>query len=417
MRSSLQARLALLAGVLWLSYTLHGFRPPWQPLVESDGDVGSSIRQIYFLGTSAFIGYVLLVTNTLPRVLRERFGWVSLVLMLLATAAYSQIPVLTCKRTVVFACGFVTICGLVHLSTQPMRLLLWGTVVTTGVLAWVSLAMTVALPSECWQLATRPGLAGVAGHPNTLGPALAIAWILSLGMQRPSAVGLRSVLRLLQLGLAIALLLTDSIGSFGVAFAGSVVFVMIESSSYRRGGLLIAFLFCLPVLGLEGASLAESALGAVGRDTSMSGRDVLWAEIGREFDKQPLLGAGFGAFWYEGRGREIVGTWNPRQSHNAYLDLSLDLGLFGALAVLALLLVVTWRGWHRCTRQSDPALRRAAASVVAMVLALVLVGAFSESYLLKLDKFQFFVMTWGLLAMDSTHAVRTHRYASQNARA
>jgi exopolysaccharide production protein ExoQ len=408
--------LVLAAGLLWLSYTLHGFRPVWQPLVESDEDSGGAVRQVLFLGCAGIAWYQLLLQGKWRLVLSNRFAWVCLALLLGATAIYAERPLLTVKRSVVFACGLVLIFGVVYLPRDPIRFLLWGSVATVGILAWVSLLKWAALPALCWQIPSRPGLAGVAGHPNILGPALAIGWLLSLGIAPPAHFGQRVFLRWLQLGTVIALLLTDSIGSYGTAFVGSAVFVLMTAVSYWRAAMVLLLLFLLPFLAAEAGAISEALLNSMGRDTSLSGRDVLWAEIGREFFFRPWLGSGYGSFWYEGRGREIVGTWNPRQSHNAYLDLSLDLGLVGGLLVLGVVCAAMQRGrrMHRSLRCVGQ--HRVTASLLAVPLALLLVGAFSESYFLKMDKFQFFVLAWILLVLDERHIASVLRSALHFAR-
>lgn len=406
----------LAAGLLWLSYTLHGFRPPWQPLVESDADSGGAIRQVLFLGCGALAWYHLLLQGKWSQLLRTRTAWIVLAIMLAATMIYAERPVLTCKRAILFACGLVVLLALVQLPRDPVRFLLWGCVTTVGLLAWASLAMWAVLPAEHWQTTSRPGLAGVAGHPNTLGPALAVTWVLSLGLCERPMTRLWAAQRLMQAGVLVALFLTDSIGSYGVAIAGTAFFAFMNATSYLRAVIGLGATCCLPVIALEGAAISEGLLHSMGRDTSLSGRDVLWTEIGREFFERPILGSGFGSFWYEGRGREIVGTWNPRQSHNAYLDLSLDLGLLGAVLVCGLIAVAVLRGWKRYVALRLVGMQGAHASLLAAVLSLLLIGAFSESYLLKMDKFQFFVMAWAVLTLDVTHVVRVPRNALQFAR-
>jgi len=79
----------------------------------------------------------------------------------------------------------------------------------------------------------------------------------------------------------------------------------------------------------------------LGRDVTLTGRTMLWsAVLGRMFER-PLLGYGYGASWVfvPGPGetvRAIVG-WETPHSHNAFLDYSLDMGLFGLLVFLAAL--------------------------------------------------------------------------------
>lgn len=71
----------------------------------------------------------------------------------------------------------------------------------------------------------------------------------------------------------------------------------------------------------------------LGRDSSLTGRLPLWQAVFTSISKQPFLGYGFNAFWrgMQGESASILTAvqWMPLHSHNAFLDLWLDLGLLG----------------------------------------------------------------------------------------
>lgn len=96
---------------------------------------------------------------------------------------------------------------------------------------------------------------------------------------------------------------------------------------------------------------ADLATGVLGRDTSLSGRTVVWAAIAGRILARPFVGYGFGSFWSVPNAglREIwkaTGGWQAAQSHNGYLDIALDLG-FGGMALVAFCLgqavIRSWR--------------------------------------------------------------------------
>ena len=170
----------------------------------------------------------------------------------------------------------------------------------------------------------------------------------------------------------------------------------------RQIALQIAGVIGASMIAIIGVKTIKSALfEAAGRDESMSGRDTLWADVFNEGLKSPIFGAGYGAFWYEGRGREITGTWNPRQSHNAYIDVFVDIGVMGVSYVILAVHSKMLLCWPRAAGKRGSAQRRAVAALVAMGVSLCFVGAFGESFLLKMEKFQFFIFAWGIMVLEN----------------
>ncbi|MCR9247375.1 MAG: O-antigen ligase family protein [bacterium] len=389
-----------MAGLLWLSYTLHGMRSPFEPLLESDSNSGGRVRQVLFTVCGLAAWYALLTGGHWRKILQCRMAWLGFGLLLAMSAAYSDEPVLTGKRSAVFAMGSVAVLGLTYLARAPHRLLNWGLAGSMGLMAWVSLAMWIALPENCWQTTSRAGLAGVSGHPNTLGPGLAIGWIASLGLAG-SGRAVRCGVRALQAGMLSALVLTDSAGSILMAAGGTVGFFWLVTTPMWRVLVAIVVMLFVPLVLFDWGPIVDGSLGMLGRDATLSGRGDLWSVSWREVQEQPWLGSGYGAFWYEGRGRDMVGTWNPRQSHHAYIDLALDVGLIGAFLFAAVVGRALARGWRSFRTARGREARAMRAAPLAVVGALLGIGAFSESFLLKMDKLQFFVFAWCVLVMAS----------------
>jgi O-antigen ligase len=71
----------------------------------------------------------------------------------------------------------------------------------------------------------------------------------------------------------------------------------------------------------------------VARDPTFTGRTQLWSFTLPAIAKRPLLGYGYGAFWWTGLSGEalniwIRSRWIPTAADNGYLDLVLDAGVF-----------------------------------------------------------------------------------------
>jgi O-antigen ligase len=377
-----------------LIYDVNGFRPPWAPIVVSDQDSGAALRQLLFTAAAMLSLWSLFSRKITGRELTRQLPVAALGMGLVLSVLYSSQAILTVKRAVIFNMGILLLVGLLASSRRPVRQMQLIVVSLTAVAAWVSILGFVAFPAAAVSLAERPGLAGVSGHPNTLAPCMVIGWIVSLGLATQGSRQ-KAWLRLAQAGQLLALWLSNSITSIVLLLVSLLFYKLLTLQAYRRGIVQLALVSAIVLIVLVGPQNAKSgAFAAAGRDESLSGRDTLWREVWQEGMKSPVLGAGYGAFWYEGRGREIVGTWNPRQSHNAYVDVFVDLGALGLFAVLLVFAGGMWVGWARVSGGNQAGARRAAASMLAIAAAMMLVYAFGESFFFKLDKMLMFCLLW-----------------------
>lgn len=101
---------------------------------------------------------------------------------------------------------------------------------------------------------------------------------------------------------------------------------------------------------------ANSILGTIGKDATLTGRTNMWPYIIDMIAKEPWLGYGYSAFWHDwnspGATVWYAANWTPPNAHNGLLDLWLDLGLVGVVAFAIGLGVVIVRGliWFRVDR-------------------------------------------------------------------
>jgi exopolysaccharide production protein ExoQ len=123
--------------------------------------------------------------------------------------------------------------------------------------------------------------------------------------------------------------------------------------AFRRNNAIAALVLCI-LLGVSAAAsvtIAEqdTVLRVLGKDATLTGRTVLWAEVVKHIEERPVLGYGYGAFWEPSaraseRVRAAVG-WDAPHSHNGLLDIWLDLGLPGVLSLLAAYILALRRAW------------------------------------------------------------------------
>ena len=84
-------------------------------------------------------------------------------------------------------------------------------------------------------------------------------------------------------------------------------------------------------------------LKALGKDPSLTGRTDIWTALMREVAERPWTGFGYQAFW----GRDSIPAewiraetqWPVPSAHNGWIDLLIQLGWPGAIAVEATVLV------------------------------------------------------------------------------
>ncbi len=189
-----------------------------------------------------------------------------------------------------------------------------------------------------------PGWTGIFPSKNYLGNVMAIG-LVALLLKR----GNWSLTRYAQCVLCcVLLLLSQSFTSILCVLAASLVILYLTLRRSARVLLLVsgsAFL-------LLGTLLMPNFLGAVlgmsGKDTTLTGRDVIWAFAFKHIAIHPLLGYGYYAFWIseESSALQYLG-WNPGQAHNGFINLALDEGVLGVALLLATLLF----GMRRSIRQ------------------------------------------------------------------
>jgi len=117
----------------------------------------------------------------------------------------------------------------------------------------------------------------------------------------------------------------------GIALVGGLVFVFFVTTGK------------LPTMQTVVGPIAQ----AFGKDPSLTGRDVIWADIWSYYIQNPWLGRGFESFWLGATGPSgELGEayyWRPNQSHNGYLDILNETGAVGLTLLVLFLLVYLWR--------------------------------------------------------------------------
>lgn len=394
--------ILMLIIVVWIVYMASNFRSPLSPILLSDSNSGSAFRQLIFGSAGLCAGALLFFTSNIGAVFAHNFRLFVFAGFIGASVLWSGEPSISAKRIILFFLCLTAIVCVVHSSRRPVSLMLHLIVGSTAAIALISLALYFVFPKEFSVNPARPGLAGISIHPNTLAPFLSIGFLLSLGLS-PEHPYARLARRIAQGILLFALILTVSMTTLLTTAVGFGLYTFFSASNYRRGLIQLSIIASLILGSLIGwSNLRNAAFDTTGRDASLSGRDELWAIVWNEGQKNPVFGQGFGAFWTEGKGRELVQTWNPRQSHNAYLDLWLDLGLIGLVGMIFCFHLQFILRWPSLKSDSGTAQRRAISALCATALSYCTIYALAQSFFLRFDSFHFLVFIWSLLLITNS---------------
>jgi exopolysaccharide production protein ExoQ len=229
-----------------------------------------------------------------------------------------------------------------------------------------------------------PFYGGVAIGKNGLGYVCLVFGLASLwrffGTFRPAPEGLSGSRIAHGAVVAMALWLfwiADSATSFACFLIGGTLLAMTTLPALARvpstphlvtGGIAVSA-FTLVLL-----NAGTGLVAAMGRDSTLTGRTELWQTV-LKMTVDPFLGAGFESFWLGTRVENLwaIYWWRPRQAHNGYLEVFLNLGWAGVLAI-AVVIACGYRNVAAMFRK-DPA----AGSLALALLVVALVYNLTEA--------------------------------------
>ena len=164
----------------------------------------------------------------------------------------------------------------------------------------------------------------------------------------------------------------------------------------------IALSAALPLIGTP---LEDFILGLVGKDSTLTGRTDIWSYIIDKIAERPWLGYGFVGFWNGLNGESAVIwrtlKWTVPSSHNGFLDMCLETGLFGISIFILTYIQTLIRGMKLIYLNSS----WANLWFVGLPIYLVLVNL-SESALFNRNS-----LTWVLyIALIFTASIETKNY-------
>jgi exopolysaccharide production protein ExoQ len=153
---------------------------------------------------------------------------------------------------------------------------------------------------------------------------------------------------------------TSSVSLMAMLAASFGMFLIGTLPLRARAPLLFFAVFLIGVAAAAAMTmdLQSAGLGAAGKDSTLTGRTVLWSEGLKTAMDNPVLGVGYGAFWVQGsHGAEVL--WEKFgvtqrtgfHFHNLAVNEFVDLGVVG-LILWVLAYAVTWGRAMRYVRKN-----------------------------------------------------------------
>jgi len=331
--------------------SIPGIAPP--AALEITGSAPSGWTTVGGIASQAAADTViLLLLLRHPRLVLRRMMWVTwagaLAALTLASTLWSLEPALTVRRALPFAAAglFGVWFGSRFSLQRQLAILRWALLATAlGTIVMVAVAPSIALdhtPGHAadWQ--------GVFTQKNACGRIMVLASAAVLFGEKLS----RGRLLLLVLFLFV-LAMSGSRGAWMVEAPVLVLWValVLARSIGSRGRVVLAV--AAPVVLAAAACAAlmifSPMMHVLGRDTTLSGRTAIWAQVVYAIGLQPWFGYGYDAFWRGMTGPSLKINSSVHfvvlHAHNGFLEICLELGLVGLVLFLLSWIGAWWKLW------------------------------------------------------------------------
>jgi len=314
------------------------------PIIAPDQGETPILRLIWLPVYAVTAG---LLVFRFDKVIRAWPAWLmvgALVILAYVSQYWSIDPGVTDRRVIAMAINsaFALYLGAVFRGAALPRVLMH----TCLVMAVGSLIMVFAYPKVGVHQYDNAGLwRGLWYEKNQMGLVMvvgAVAAAASLASDHLARNGRKPWVGLAALGLTTLLVVaTQSKTSLlcwmlGVGMVGGWW-------TLRQGGAAITVAAVwLGVVGSAGAAWlwntdSAAILEALGKDPSLTGRTLIWEALMRKVAERPWTGYGFSAFWgvdsIPAREIRLETQWPVPSAHNGWIDLLVQLGWPGAVAV------------------------------------------------------------------------------------
>jgi O-antigen ligase len=185
----------------------------------------------------------------------------------------------------------------------------------------------------------------------------------------------RKIILLMSISFTIyCLMYSFSRGAY-IAFIAGILFIGFVKE--RRILLLLFFFFLfwrslVPISVYERVKMTKNNEGEL--EESAAIRIVLWNEAMNMFRESPIIGKGFNTFQFTYKDR----LW--KDTHNFYIKMLVELGIFGLVAFLFLLYKAFLTGWKLYKEADDRFLKGLGLGFSACVISTAITNAFGDRW-------------------------------------
>ncbi|MBE9069692.1 O-antigen ligase family protein [Leptolyngbya cf. ectocarpi LEGE 11479] len=159
------------------------------------------------------------------------------------------------------------------------------------------------------------------------------------------------------IGLLLSLYMIKKTGSGGalvnsIFIMAIVLITQVFKTKPRKLLLSLIFMTSATIcISMAYVPIMTFALGLIGKDPTFTGRTDIWEYVHTMIGKRPALGYGVGGFWNGTDGPSLYiiqrARWNVPDSHQGFLDLTLQIGFIGASMVCLVMWQTLLRGVAR----------------------------------------------------------------------
>lgn len=325
------------------------------PLMMSGDSLRVTVNPTNTVAVTVWIALLVLVfpsqIRRMASLARQNLASMLFLVLVLQSALWSIHPDITIRRgagyllTLTFAAYLV-----VRFDIERLMRALSASFAVTAI---GSLVFVVLFPqSGIMQVGELAGAwRGVFPHKNALGPAMALAVFVELYVILASARLPKGRVVLLTLYVALVFLSQSATAMLlSVFYGGGAVLYAVWRRNRLTAVVAVVNLFLITLAaGLVLASDPESALNAIGKDATLTGRTTVWDIVLAFIRERPVLGWGYRAMWVVGDptttfAEGVTGQWGVSSSHNSFLELILQLGFVGLAVMVVILGSGLWRG-------------------------------------------------------------------------
>ena len=349
---SLAEKVSRVSFFLYVIFVLVGTKPLFPDKVTNAQDVTTSnpINQV----VDTLIPFISLLC-LLPRrksllsLLKQEKCLTLFFIWCLLSILWSDFPFNSFKLWVrLFGSTTVVLALLLNLKSPDEALRYFKAVFALYIpITFLAIAFVPAATQWEW-----PAWRGIADHKNTLGQISFISTMVwAFAICKPS--GKKRKYSWLFLFASLVLLVgskssTVLIVLFSLLLMALYLLVERRLQRLRVGRIVsLAMAGCLLILFYFGNAFElETVTGAVGKDTTFTGRSDLWEVILDEAKTHPYIGCGIGGFWIvenplvQRLYQDDAFPWLPNEAHEGYLDLFNETGIVGMF--LLTLMVISY---------------------------------------------------------------------------